>query len=228
MKKVWLGGLAVFVTRSLDISVWWEKIWNWRLNVLNEIYSCRLFPHFTSNSCWLPYGVIFCTWRILLMVFSFTGQLKMLSQNRNQIWYKYLGSPFRTFLEYGFKLFLHNLCHRKRGRRAGYVCQLHLTDCGQKLPVVPLPQAPSLKLSLCSSALYTYWINAVFFLFNPDFLFNSDLSTSPAHNVRIGLDKQWFWFNLQSNLPAGSWVKGGRSVGLIWSKETLIIPSGGR
>lgn len=197
------------------ISVWREKIWNWSLNVLNKMFSCILFPHFTSSSCWIPYAVIFCTWRILL-IFSFTGQLEMLSQNGNQIWWRYMGSLFRPFLGYSSKLVLHHLCHRKRGSRAGWVHHLHLTNCGQKLPVLTYPRNHPWNLALCSSALYTNWTNSVFFLLNLGFLFNKDLSTSPVHSVNIGLNKQWFWFNFQNKLPAGSWVKGGRSVGLIW------------
>lgn len=85
----------------------------------------------------------------------------------------------------------------QKERQDGRMCKLHLTDCGQKLPVLPLPQAASLKLSLCSSALnnwttlnnLNYWTIAVFFLFNPYFLFNKGLSTSPVQSVKIGLNK---------------------------------------
>lgn len=103
----------------------------------------------------------------------------------------------RSFLGSGFKVFVHNLRHRKRGRISGSSYQLHLADCGQKNACSALTLSSTPETIPVFRNLVTYTeMKLSFFLFNPD-PFNS-----PVHGAKIVLSKQWFWFNFQSNLPA--------------------------
>lgn len=203
---------------------WWKKVWKWSLHILNKTCSCRLFPHFTSNSFWAPYAVIFCTWR-LLFVFSFTGQLKMkISQNGNQIWWRYLGfsfrvmnfhDVFRVFLGSGFKLFVHKLRHRKRGRMSGCSYQLHLADCGQKnacsaLTLRSIPETITVFLNLVThTELKLSFFSLIQILSPAQFTEQKYVWVSSGSGLIFKIIYQ------QSNLPAASRVKEGRSAELI-------------